>query len=83
MGGFREIPKISTIFGCQKQFQLSEYESDIYHYKAPDQLGISNTLFVSGGILKFFVVMDNDIFRENHKSLHKIAKFKYFAKVIT
>ena len=27
--------------------------------------------------------MNYNIFRKNHKTVHKIVKFKYFAKVIT
>ena len=33
-------------------------------------------------IFNFRDFMDNNIFCENHKSVHKIANCKYFAKVI-
>ena len=33
-------------------------------------------------IFKFCDFMDNNTFRENHKSVYKIAKYKYFGKVI-
>ena len=32
---------------------------------------------------KFNDFMDNNIFRKNHKGVHRIVKFEYFAKVIT
>ena len=53
-----------------------------YLFKAGD-LGISNISFVfSCKIFEFRDFMGNKIFRENHKSIHKLAKFKYFVKVI-
>ena len=59
---------------CPKKFKLLKYQHIIYHFKARDLEILSIKIFSR----KY----EQNKFRET-LGVHKIAKFKYFAKIIT
>ena len=64
----------------KNSFKLLEYGHAICHSKAPDPEISNMSLFREN--FKFRYFMDINIFHENHKSVHEIAKFEHFVKVI-
>ena len=63
--------------GCPKKFSLLKYEHIIYHFKARDlEINFFSEIF------KFHENTSKTNFAK-FLSVQKIAKFKYFGKVIT
>ena len=86
MSNFREMTLKWLQNGCSKNFKLLKYEPIIYlynHFKALC-LEISNIKLLSRNIQISRKYEQETISRnfEKYFSVHKIAKFEYFAKVI-
>ena len=85
MSDFREIVKLRPFLKVRKNFTILKFRQVVYHFEARAGKHViwritKYSLFEE--IFKYPENMNNNRFREIHKSSLKIARFEYFAKEI-